>query len=376
MQIEPEVFCGRRVLVTGHTGFKGSWLSEWLLALGAEVWGYSLPPPTTPSLFDQLDLARRIHRHQIGDVRDGAAVAAFVQTCQPSFVFHLAAQSLVRLSYDQPVETFRVNVMGTAHVLEALRGLNGSCAAVIITTDKCYENREWLHGYREEDSLGGHDPYSSSKAAAEILTAAYRRSFFSPDRIVLGEAPPVAVASARAGNVVGGGDWARDRIVPDCMRALTSNEVIAVRNPLSTRPWQHVLEPLGGYLTLAMILNRALADRSPAGLMRLNAVCSAFNFGPSLESNRSVRDLVGEVLLHWPGRWEDRSEPLAVHEATLLNLAADKAFHLLRWSPSWAFSDTVKHTVGWYREIASDRTGLRVGSLTREQIAAYQRALG
>ncbi|PWU20713.1 MAG: CDP-glucose 4,6-dehydratase, partial [Verrucomicrobia bacterium] len=239
-------YSGRNVLVTGHTGFKGGWLCQWLLGLGAEVTGYSLPPPTQPALFEQLALADRMH-HLDGDVRDEVAFTQAVRKSAPDFIFHLAAQSLVRESYRTPVATWQTNVMGTVHVLEAARGLNKKCAVVCITSDKCYENREWLYGYREEDSLGGHDPYSSSKGAAEIAIAAWRRSFFqSRDANSKG----VSIASARAGNVIGGGDWATDRIVPDCVRALQQREPIAVRNPCATRPWQHVLEPLSGYLWL------------------------------------------------------------------------------------------------------------------------------
>ena len=236
------LYAGKTVWLSGATGFKGSWLAEWLLSLGARVHGYSLRPDTTPALFDQLRLEERIG-NEIADVRDPAAVRKSIEKAQPDFVFHLAAQALVRYSYEHPLETYATNVMGTAHVLEALRSLEKPCAAVIVTTDKCYENREMDYAYAEEDHLGGHDPYSSSKGAAEIVTSGYRRSFFGQS--------PVRIASARAGNVIGGGDWALDRIVPDCIRALQRGEAIAVRNPAATRPWQHVLEPLSGYLWLA-----------------------------------------------------------------------------------------------------------------------------
>ena len=239
------IYRGKSVLVTGHTGFKGAWLAEWLLALGARVHGYALESPTEPALFHQLGLADRL-QHELGDVRDAAGVRQSVARAQPDFVFHLAAQALVRGSYVQPLETYATNVLGTANVLDALRTLEKPCAAVFITTDKCYENREWVHGYREEDPLGGHDPYSSSKAAAEIAIASWRRAFFREH--------PVRIASARAGNVIGGGDWASDRIVPDCIRSLQAGQPIAVRNPNATRPWQHVLEPLSGYLGLGALL--------------------------------------------------------------------------------------------------------------------------
>lgn len=350
-------YAGKRVLVTGHTGFKGSWLCEWLLALGADVTGLALPPSTRPALFDQLGLISRV-RHIEGDVRDFGTVQRLVREARPDFVFHLAAQPLVRLSYDRPVETYATNVMGTVHVLDALRSLSQPCAAVMVTTDKCYENHEWVHSYREEDAMGGSDPYSSSKGAAELVIAAYRRSYFGrPDS-------PVRLASVRAGNVIGGGDWAADRIVPDCIRALLGREQILVRNKVATRPWQHVLEPLSGYLWLAaLMVTASAAERA--------TLCGAFNFGPALTSNRTVGELVQEILHHWPGEWVDCSDPHAVHEARLLSLSADKAHHLLGWSPVWSFSDTVRETVRWYRE-AIDCHGFP--NLTRAQIDAYTAA--
>ena len=357
------LYRGKRVLVTGHTGFKGAWLAEWLLDLGAEVTGLALPPPTTPSLFDQLDLARRLGpRHITGDIRDAALVRETVAAAQPDFIFHLAAQSLVRPSYREPVETFDTNIMGTAHVLDAARLAASSqrpCAIVAVTTDKCYENKEWLHAYREEDPMGGHDPYSASKGAAELVIAACRRSFFSaPDS-------PVRLASARAGNVIGGGDWALDRIVPDCIRALRRGEAIPVRNKTATRPWQHVLEPLSGYLWLGAALSGQLAARFP---FPTATYASAFNFGPALASNRTVAGLVAEILKHWPGRWEDRSDPNAPHEASLLNLATDKAHHTLRWQPVWGFDDTVLLTTIWYQAVLENAAA---APLTRQQIAEY-----
>jgi len=346
-----DVFRGRSVWLSGHTGFKGAWLAEWLLQLGATVHGYALEPNTQPALFNQLNLAGRLH-HELQDVRDAAAVSQSIQQAQPDFVFHLAAQPLVRLSYDQPVQTYATNIMGTTHVLEALRSLKKPCAAVFITTDKCYENREWLHGYRENDTLGGYDPYSSSKAAAEIVIAAYRRSFFQNH--------PVRIASARAGNVIGGGDWATDRIVPDCIRALQVNRVITVRNKIATRPWQHVLEPLSGYLNLA------------AALAGNPALATAFNFGPTHESNRTVADLVQEILKHWPGRWEDQSDPQAVHEAGLLQLSIDKAYALLGWTPVWGFSTAIEQTVQWYQNPSRELTVHQIAQYTA---AAKQRGL-
>jgi CDP-glucose 4,6-dehydratase len=346
-------FAGKKVLLTGHTGFKGAWLSEWLLSLGAQVTGASLPPPTQPNLFDQLGLASRLD-HRLLDVRDPSAMARLVSEIKPDFVLHLAAQPLVRLSYSQPLETYATNVLGTAHVLDALRFVDHPCTGVFITTDKCYENREWNHGYRETDPLGGHDPYSSSKAAAEIIIQAYRRSYFSkPGGLV-------KIASARAGNVIGGGDWALDRIVPDAMRALAADLPIHVRNPHATRPWQHVLEPLGGYLWLAARLAAEGTDSSLA---------TGFNFGPSVQSNQSVRTLVEEILKSWPGRWKDDSDPHAVHEATLLHLSTDQAWNLLRWQPVWNFAETIHETVSWYRKAHTAPASIR--ELTQKQILAY-----
>ena len=349
-----EVYRGKRVLVTGHTGFKGAWLCEWLLALGADVTGLALPPLTKPALFTQLDLADRM-RHHLGDVREPAVVRSAVSACRPDFVFHLAAQPLVRLSYAHPVDTYATNVMGTIHLLEALRDLEQPCAAVMVTTDKCYENRELVHCYREEEPLGGFDPYSSSKAACEIAIASWRRSFFHGHL--------VKIASARAGNVIGGGDWALDRIVPDCMRSLRLRQAIAVRNPYATRPWQHVLEPLSGYLWLAACLSDSHLCPQEANL------CSAFNFGPPTESNRTVERLVQEIIKYWPGRWEDCSDPKAVHEAKLLSLSVEKAWQVLNWKPTWNFAQALAHTVGWY--IQDSVSSSELPSLTRRQIEIY-----
>jgi CDP-glucose 4,6-dehydratase len=390
------IYAGKRVLVTGHTGFKGSWLCEWLLRMGAKVTGLALAPPTSPTLFDQLELIGRV-RHYVGDIRDISIVKQVVGDVRPHFVFHLAAQPLVRLSYKQPIETYATNVMGTAHMLEALRlcqtELPPVCAAVMITTDKCYENKEWVHSYREEDPVGGHDPYSSSKGAAELIISAYRRSFFSVttkselQNSRLGkqrQQPQVRIASARAGNVVGGGDWALDRILPDCIRALQRMEAIPIRNKIATRPWQHVLEPLSGYLWLGACLaqpKRSLgnlavvsgAKRQHNGVS-LTAIASQltgpYNFGPSLESNRTVADLVEEILKHWPGKYIDRSDSEGVHEATRLNLSIDKAYHILGWRPTWGFSRTVQETVHWYRTV-SLLSPNNVAAITKSQIATY-----
>ena len=348
-------FSGARVLVTGHTGFKGAWLTEWLLQLGAEVGGLSLGVPTVPALSESLKLSSRV-RGWHADICDGAAVRGAVAGFQPEFVFHLAAQPLVRASYVEPVSTFETNVIGTVQVLDAVRSLPNQCTVVCVTTDKCYENREWLYGYREEDPLGGHDPYSASKAAAEIAIASYRRSFFS--------AGLHRLASARAGNVIGGGDWAVDRIVPDAVRALAAGRRVEVRNRSAVRPWQHVLEPLGGYLWLAARLSRAHPDAAPS-------LSGAFNFGPAVDSQRTVAALVDEILRYWPGTWRDLSEANAPHEAGRLQLAIDKAHALLGWRPVWGFSETVAMTVNWYRAALEAGGDAKIAELTRSQIHTY-----
>lgn len=361
-----EIYQGRRVLLIGHTGFKGSWLAEWLLMLGADLTGFALEPPTTPALFAQLDLGARMCDLR-GDVRDRKKVADLIAHNAPELVIHMAAQPLVRLSYDIPAETFETNVMGTVNVLEGIRVAKHSCAVLIVTTDKCYENREWLHSYREEDPMGGYDPYSASKGCAELVVSAYRRSFFGT--------LPVALASARAGNVIGGGDWALDRIVPDCIRSLAKGEKVPVRNPHATRPWQHVLEPLGGYLLLGARLLANVAGGAAFRCRPENAVFeSAFNFGPPLESNKTVGQLVAEILKNWPGHWENQWRGNAPHEASLLNLATDKAYHLLGWRPRWAFEETIARTTQWYQKHFEEKANL-VG-LTRHQIAEYGKVAG
>ena len=356
MGIDSTFWNGRRVLLTGHTGFKGSWLALWLYQLGAEVHGVGLAPDTNPSLFYQLDLAKKLSRHHLLDIRDSAALASLVVSCKPEVVLHLAAQPLVRRSYRDPLGTWATNVQGSLHLLEALKLLRHHCAVVMVTTDKVYENQEWDYGYRETDRLGGHDPYSASKAAAELAIASWRSSFCGPDS---NQTPHLAIATARAGNVIGGGDWADDRIIPDAMRSLGAGEAISVRRPEATRPWQHVLEPLGGYLHLA--------EKLAAGE---DAFSSAFNFGPALEANRSVLELVEAVLSHWPGSWQDLSDPSELHEAGRLHLQIDKAHHQLDWQPCWTFNQTIERTVAWYRAVHDGASALEC---CLADLQAYQR---
>jgi CDP-glucose 4,6-dehydratase len=339
-------YAGRRVLVTGHTGFKGAWLCEWLLALGAEVHGLALEPEER-SLFHALGLEKRLH-HRILDVRDATALRDHIATLHPDYIFHLAAQPLVRLSYREPVATFDTNVMGTAHLLDALRSAEFPCSVVVVTSDKCYANDGQPHAFR------------ASKAAAEIITASYRDSFFARDT-------RVALASARAGNVIGGGDWATDRIVPDAIRALEAGRPIPVRNPAFTRPWQHVLEPIGGYLLLGAWLEAA---RAANDVPALKTLASAFNFGPEPAANRTVRELVEAILHGWPGQWEQTPQEKHLPEAPLLSLDITKARETLGWQPRWDFPTTVQETVTWYRAM---HEGGDAVALTQGQIAAYQR---
>ena len=322
-------FAGKRVLLTGHTGFKGSWLSRWLLDLGADVTGYALEPDTSPSLFADLGLAAVMDSH-IGDIRDAARFDEVFAEVRPELVLHLAAQPLVRRSYTEPRYTLETNVMGTANVLEAVRRSDECRVVLNVTTDKVYANDEAGEAFSEDRPLGGHDPYSASKAASEIVTASYRDSFFS-------QAGAAAVATARAGNVIGGGDWAEDRLVPDCARALASGQPLAVRNPASVRPWQHVLEPLSGYLHLAA---RLLVDRELAG---------AFNFGPDPDSARTVGEVAERFVSAWgEGSWHVPESGVQPHEAAQLRLDIGKAGRTLGWHPVWEFDETIQRTAAWY----------------------------
>lgn len=327
------VFKNKRVFITGHTGFKGAWLSIYMLHLGAEVMGYSLEPPTNPSLFALTDLNSKIKQCVPADIRDVQLLQQSIADFKPDFVFHLAAQPLVLESYKIPRETFEVNVIGTLALLDAVRTLDKMCVVIVISTDKCYENLSWDYGYREKDRLGGHDPYSASKAAMEIAVASYRLSYFSEQR-------NIRLATARAGNVIGGGDWAKNRIVPDIIRDLEHSESIAIRVPTAIRPWQHVLEPLSGYMWLAARLAESDWEQ----------YADAWNFGPLMHENYTVADLVSEIVRIWgSGRWEDVSQSNALHEASILKLSIEKSVHRLDWFPTWNFIDAVQHTVHWYR---------------------------
>ena len=347
---DPFDWRGRRVFLTGHTGFKGGWLALWLHRLGADVTGFSLPPPTEPSLFEEARVGECV-THVEGDIRDMAAVRSAMETARPEIVFHLAAQPLVRLSYDQPVETYATNVMGTVHLLEAARHVGGVAGIVCITTDKCYDNREQLWPYRETDAMGGHDPYSSSKGCAELVIAAYRKSYFA--------ACGVAVASVRAGNVIGGGDFANDRLVPDLVRAFERNEAPSIRFPDAVRPWQHVLEALGGYLMIA--------ERLAAGESRF---AEAWNFGPAEGDARPVSWIVERLRAAWgdhsaaPVAWRGETP----HEAALLRLDISKARAILGWSPSLPLDDALDWIVAWHKSVTA---GEDAQAVTLAQIDAY-----
>ncbi len=335
--VRPDFWRGRRVFLTGHTGFKGSWLGLWLVGMGAKVTGFALAPPTQPSLFELARVAEGM-TSLTGDIRDAEALGKAMRDAQPELVIHMAAQSLVRASYDDPVGTYATNVMGTAHVFEAVRGCSSVRAVLSVTSDKCYENREWMWGYREHDAMGGYDPYSSSKGCAELVTSAYRRSFFNPQDYA---AHKVAVASARAGNVIGGGDWAADRLVPDAMRAFLGNAALEVRNPRSIRPWQHVLEPLNGYLQLCQQL---LGDQAAT-------FAEGWNFGPHSESERPAQDLLAITQKLWGegAIWTDVGNASQPHEAHFLRLDCTKARVALHWQPLYRLEQALALTVEWYK---------------------------
>ncbi len=347
------VYKNKTILITGHTGFKGSWLTAWLKQLGANVIGIALDPPTTPSHFESANMANGITDLRI-DIRNRQTIENAIVSSKPDFVFHLAAQPLVRRSYADPIETWETNVLGTLHILEALRKINNKCTAVIITSDKCYDNVEWVWGYRETDTMGGPDPYSASKGAAELAIKSHIKSYFS------NENSNVRIVSARAGNVIGGGDWATDRIVPDCVKAWSQGKTVELRNPHSTRPWQHVLEPLSGYLSLAAAVNE---DPKLHG--------EAFNFGPLAQQNHSVLELVQQMGMYWDQvKWEDVSRTSSgPYESGLLKLNCDKALHYLKWQAVMGFEDTVKLTAEWFRNYYLEKG--KIEKITKNQIAIY-----
>ena len=351
-----KIFHNKTILITGHTGFKGSWLSIWLTSLGAKVVGLSDDVPTNPSNFITSKVGELIVDNRI-DIRDKKSVEKIIQTCQPDFVFHMAAQSLVRSSYESPLDTIEVNSIGSVNILEGLRTLNKQVIAVMITSDKVYDNVEWFWGYRETDRLGGKDPYSASKGMAELVIRAYVESFFSMND------KNVRVGIVRAGNVIGGGDWATDRIVPDCVRAWSNNEVVNIRNPHATRPWQHVLEPLSGYLTLAIDLENSSQRHG-----------EAYNFGPSIQQDYNVSVLINEMAKYWDKvSWNDASSSEKyLHEAGLLKLNCDKSFNDLNWQSTLNFEETIRMTVEWYKAFyENDHSSMY--NYTIEQISEYMK---
>lgn len=356
--VNPAFWKDKRVFLTGHTGFKGSWLTLWLQSLGAHVTGFSLEPPTTPNLFTEARLAQGMES-VLGDIRDLRALQASLQAAHPEIVIHMAAQPLVRPSYEDPVATYSTNVMGTVHLLEAVRQTSGVKAVVIVTTDKCYENREWVWGYRENEPMGGFDPYSNSKGCAELVSAAYRNSFFNPDAY---NRHGVAVATARAGNVIGGGDWARDRLIPDMVQAFEQGKPVQIRNPQAVRPWQHVLEPLRGYMTLA----ERLVEQGPA-------FAEAWNFGPMPHDEQTVGWIVQNLAQLWGdgANWAVDQGPHP-HEANHLRLDISKAQSQLGWTPALGLQQALEKVVRWYKDRAGGRD---VRELTLGQIQTYQNSL-
>ena len=343
----------KKVFITGHTGFKGSWLIAWLNLLGADLKGYSLAPENEYGIFNAL--ASQIQfQHIIGDIRDKEKLKKEILDFQPDFIFHLAAQALVRRSYEIPSETFEVNTIGTANVLEAVKGLENKCTVIVITTDKVYHNRETDYHYKETDELGGYDPYSASKAATEIVVSSFRNSFFNPAQYLQHQK---AIASVRAGNVIGGGDWNKDRIIPDIIRSLTANLPVAVRNPLAVRPWQHVLEPLAGYLSLGILLDDDCKKYS-----------GSYNFGPLPDDHLSVKELVHIALHCWgSGTWIDNTDVTQPHEAGLLKLDIAKAKTVLNWCPKLNSSEAIEWTIDWYKQPYD-----KIVEFTIQQINSYQ----
>ena len=348
------IYKGKKVLITGNTGFKGSWLSVWLNALGAEVYGYSLNIPTNPSMFEILDLEKKI-RHQWGDIRDKQELNNYIQHVKPDFIFHLAAQAIVSFSFKDPFETVTTNVVGTTSVLDCMRDITWDCTCILITSDKVYDNEKWIWGYRENDRLGGKDMYSGSKGAAELIIQSYRHSFIQ-------NMPHLKMGIARAGNVIGGGDWAQDRIVVDCMKAFLCGETVEIRCPEATRPWQHVLEPLSGYLTLGQYLQEGLVENG-----------EAFNFGPPAGQTKTVLELTHDLIELWgldPDEYLSIKDETPFHEATLLKLNCDKALSHLHWQSTLGYSQCIQMIVDWYRAYYENMTE-KMFPLTVRQISEY-----
>ncbi|WP_267615689.1 CDP-glucose 4,6-dehydratase [Gordonia bronchialis] len=355
-----ESFSGRSVLLTGHTGFKGSWLAIWLQLLGAHVTGYALDPPTQPGNYQLAEVGQMIDADIRGDIRDRKKFADVVRAADPDVVLHLAAQTVVLDSYADPLESFDVNVVGTASVLDGVGTLGKPCAVVVVTSDKCYANDESGRRFTEDDPLGGHDPYSASKAGQELVVSSYRDSFFAPERLAH---HGVALSSARAGNVIGGGDWTPHGVIADIVRTLGAGEAVGLRRPDAIRPWQHVLEPLSGYLTLAARLLSANPE----------PYCGAWNFGPRPEDEATVAELTDAMIEAWGGgRWVDNSRPDDLPEAGVLRLSTEHTADALDWRPRWGLSDAVRHTVGWYRRLADDPTSARAACIS--DIEAYMTA--
>jgi len=354
--IDTSFWKGKKVFITGHTGFKGSWLLQTLLKLDSHVTGYALQPAFNPSLFVEIDKkVKGKYESYISDICDKEKLKKALLNSKPDIVFHLAAQPLVRESYRNPIGTWMVNVMGTLFLLEQLKEIGQKCSVIVVTTDKVYKNKEWIFGYRENDSLGGYDPYSASKAAVEICVNSWRSSFCK-DNLNIG------IATARAGNVIGGGDWSKDRLIPDIVRSLSQNKEIIIRNPESSRPWQHVLEPIFGYLLLAEKLYKFP-----------NKYSEAFNFGPNIDSNKSVCEMLSEVLKIWPGNFQlENKDKNNLHEAKLLNLQIDKSYHYLGWKPYWDFTTTVKKTIFWYQNYFK---GLSAYEMCSNDIDEFQNLL-
>ena len=357
-----KIFAGKSVLVTGHTGFKGSWLCLWLHRLGARITGLALAPPTEPNHFSESDIRPLLNSHRIADVRDDKAVGEAIRKAHPDLILHLAAQSIVRRGYREPLETFSTNVMGTASVLEAIRVQSHPCSVVVVTSDKCYDNREQVWGYRETDALGDHDPYGGSKGAAELVVRSYRDSFFPVGK--LGK-HGIKVASVRAGNVIGGGDWTPDALIVDVVKAISLGMPVQVRSPMAFRPWQHVLQALSGYLTLAAKL---MTSDDPS-------YCSSWNIGPLPGNEIPVREVVELLLEEWgEGSWNDASDPVAPREAGILRLCVDKALWDLNWKPGWDVRESIRQTARWYRHWQGNGGSMREFSLS--QIEEYEAFLG